>query len=186
VLVPLSQVLLAGLFAVSACVPVGGDQGTTLLGFEPGSKNPNTRWDVRSYGFPVPWLMVTHSVNDAYDIDRWTYSVGSPLVPLSAVLIAVCFPLALGTLALTPRPGRIWDELCWVLSAGGTGVLAVAFVIGWVEGSGIGPAITSDLALGTESFRFDPLITLITGTGFLVGGVFARVQIARHRVAPTS
>jgi hypothetical protein len=183
VFVVLGQLLLAALFAVSARIPVGGGQSQTLLAYPPGSRDPNTHYDIRVYGFPVPWLEVTRITIEAQDIDRTRYTIASPLVPLSAVLIAICLPLGLGSLALPPRPGRAWGEWCLILSGGGVGVLVVAASLAWWQATGSGPRISGGLTLGTARFRFTPLFTGASVVGFLVGSVWVRTRFARPRLA---
>jgi hypothetical protein len=182
VFVVLGQLLLAVLFAVSARIPVGGGQSQTTLGYPPGSKDPNTHYDIRVYGFPVPWLEVTRTTVEAEGIDRTRYTITSPLVPLAAVIITICLPLGLGSLALPARPGRAWGKWCLILSGGGVGVLAVVASLAWWQATGSGPRVSGGLTLGTERLRFAPLLTGASVVGFLVGGVWVRTRFARPRL----
>lgn len=110
-------------FAVPLSLRSGGREKMTmtLLGWPPGRANPNTVTNTFSLGRPLPWVELTHTTNESRGTDRWSASFVSPFVPVSAGMIAVCWPVAVSRLYRRmkvggdygPEPAGVIERRCW-------------------------------------------------------------------------
>jgi hypothetical protein len=104
-LVRILALLLAVLAFVSLVYPQS-ETGSTMMGFPPGSPNPNTHTTTYTHGWPLPWLTWKHSWNES----RGTESSGLHSlnrVNLIVHTLSIVVPASLFFLTRSEKPKAV-------------------------------------------------------------------------------